>query len=1064
MNGTAKPTVKLTPGRELRLGPGLADDELVGGLAVDDRHVYATFFHSDAANPHRPGPGELVVIDQASFQAVARIQVGNEPRRVALAPAAQRAVVVNRGTESFGLSIVDTGAQTELSQVGLRQGPVDVAVHERSGRVYVTNVFQRKVHVVDMTSGALVNEIVVGPSPVGINVDQRTHLVSVAMSFQSPPAGSPRTNEVVVIDGETAAVMDRIALGDGPIQPSTAFLDPVTGLVHVGTLGGGGVAPTVTVVNRDGPGFVDSVIRTAAGVANVAADGQAGLLYVAAGGSVQAIDIEDGQVVATLRVGRSLEGLAVNPANGHVYAGDRLTGTVYEIVPTIARDEDPRAQATAPIAAVARAGNSLDLFVTGDDGELRTARWTEDAPADDWTGWQSMLAGLPPGAPVGACRSGPDEIRVATVNADRNVMVRTLGGETSTFWRSLVSDVPPGAHVAMTTRGDGIWRLFTVGTDGVVFSAGEELGGGIQTTVFGGMTFPAGAPIAVVANDPDEWNLFVIDADGAVWTLSWTSGSAPAPWRSLGGTFAPATRLTAVVSRHVLFDVFNPDRAGIDVFAVGPDGELLVSSRDADGDWSEWGSLGSPPGGLVPGSAVGVVSRTQDQLDMAVVGGDGRAWTRSRSFAANWSDWVPLGVRAAAPGAEVTLVNPTSDRLDVFWATRAGSLNTAWWHGLHGKWSSLQGIVRHIPTPRRRFREPIVSDASLSGHLIVDIWEDGSYVTQGHIHNGHFDPFDYVQQGTLLGGDGVPAIASHQRGHLDGTLSEGPFGSPERNDDWADLGWNLMVFDRWDDLQAGRLDMQIAYENVGLGGFLDDIGATLLGLVVDPLTAVQRLAPLLTFGNGAGAVFEALARKFGVADGLLLDVAVAFVVGPSALIPVALEVAGVVRDRDLSPAERALAQRVFGDTLPLDRIRVTSLKGLGGHPFVMPTNGPTILMNMGPEAFDDLASDVDAADGKPGQTFVHELVHVWQIANDPFFTGWVTSGILTQASKIFGDEPYEYGYPDSSGRGWGRFGIEQQAELVEEWYQRHWPALDGLAAITDPYFRFVRDHIRLGRR
>lgn len=1060
---TTARTVTLALGRQLRIGPGQADDELIGGLAVDDRHIYATFFHADVADPHRPGPGELVVIDRASFQPVARIRVGNEPRRVTLSRQAGRVFVLNRGPESFSVSIVDIATLTELTQVSLGQGTVDVAVHERSEQVYVTNVDPQResVQVLDAASGALVDEIVVGPGPIGISVEQRSHLVSVAISSQSAAA---RINQVVVIDGGTATVVDRVDLGSGPVQPSVTFLNPVTGLVHVGTLGGSTVPTNVIVVSRDGAGFVDSVVRTAAGVASAVADIQAGLLYVAVGSRIQAIDLEDGQVVATLLVSRAPEGLAVDPRDGHVYAGDRFTGTVYEIVPMIARDEDPRAQATAPIGAVVLAGNRIDLFVTGDDGELRTARWTEDAPADDWTGWQSLTSGLPPGAPVAATRTGTEAIRVGTVNSDGNVMVRAFVGTAASFWRPLVSDVPPGAHVAMTSRQEGTWLLFTVGSDGLVFSAGEDVTGGIQTTTFDGMAFPPGAPVAAVSQHPDEWALFVLGGDGAVWTMSWASGAGVTPWRSLGGGFRGGTRIAATVRRHFLLDVLNPDRASIDLFAVGPEADLQTASSSDEGDWSEWVSLGSPEGGLVPGSVVGIVSRTEDQLDLVVVGGDGRVWTRWRPpFAADWSEWQDLSVRAAAPGAEIALVTAARERLDVFWVTRDGAMHTAWWQNPPAKWSSLQGIDRRIPTPRKRFREPITSEVSLVGHLIVDIWEDGSYATQGHIHNGGFDPYDYVQQGTLLGGDGMPAIASHQRGHLDGTLSEGPFGSPERNDDWADLGWNLMVFDRWDDLQAGQLDMHIAYENVGLGGILEDIGATLLGLVADPLSAAQRLAPLFMFGSGVGGVVEALARKFGVRDGLLLDGALAFVVGPSALIPIALEVAGVVRDRDLSNAERALARRVFGDSLPFDRIRVTSLKGFGNHPFVMPTTEGAILINMGPEAFDDLAGDVDSADGKPGQTFIHELVHVWQIEHDPFVTGWVTSGVLTQL-KVFGTKPYNYDYPNSSGRRWRQFGIEQQAELVEEWYQRHWPDLEGFAAITDPYFRFIRDHIRLNRR
>ena len=52
------------------------------------------------------------------------------------------------------------------------------------------------------------------------------------------------------------------------------------------------------------------------------------------------------------------------------------------------------------------------------------------------------------------------------------------------------------------------------------------------------------------------------------------------------------------------------------------------------------------------------------------------------------------------------------------------------------------------------------------------------------------------------------------------------------------------------------------------------------------------------------------------------------------------------------PEEVDFANRVFQGTLPVDRIVLTNMLGIGGRPFTIPSVGNTILVNLG-EGFDD---------------------------------------------------------------------------------------------------------------
>jgi hypothetical protein len=45
----------------------------------------------------------------------------------------------------------------------------------------------------------------------------------------------------------------------------------------------------------------------------------------------------------------------------------------------------------------------------------------------------------------------------------------------------------------------------------------------------------------------------------------------------------------------------------------------------------------------------------------------------------------------------------------------------------------------------------------------------------------------------------------------------------------------------------------------------------------------------------------------------------------------------MVQSRSLSASEKNLARGVFWDTLPLDRIKITDVVGLGGKPFTVPS-------------------------------------------------------------------------------------------------------------------------------
>src|SRR5690606_33862779 len=90
--------------------------------------------------------------------------------------------------------------------------------------------------------------------------------------------------------------------------------------------------------------------------------------------------------------------------------------------------------------------------------------------------------------------------------------------------------------------------------------------------------------------------------------------------------------------------------------------------------------------------------------------------------------------------------------------------------------------------------------------------------------------------------------------------------------------------------------------------------------------------------------------------GVLMAGGAAFIFGPVAMFPAfvvgAVTTAAVVKQRHLRTHEKAAVDEIFHGRLPMDRILLTNLVGLGDRPFTAPGPGGAILVNLG-KGFDE---------------------------------------------------------------------------------------------------------------
>jgi YVTN family beta-propeller protein len=302
------------------------------GMAMDDRHVYATHQYRPATNPSLSGGnGTLVVLNRQTMAVESRITVGTGARAVAVNPLTHRAYVVNGGKDDYSLSVVDTVARKVIDEIELGQVPMDVAVNTRLNRVYVSNPFQQVIHVIDGATNAKLAPIPIDAGPQGMAVDEATGALYVALSVrpgQTHPALAALGT--VIDDGVAPQVLPRVDLGDPLTQPSDVAIDREAGRIYVGGLGGGGVTPTVTVLDLTTRQEITRIPMPGP-VRAIDVNADAGLVLAAGDRGVEMID------EARLKIVRHMDAklpysvaTATGPAR-QLFAGDFKSGEVHRL-------------------------------------------------------------------------------------------------------------------------------------------------------------------------------------------------------------------------------------------------------------------------------------------------------------------------------------------------------------------------------------------------------------------------------------------------------------------------------------------------------------------------------------------------------------------------------------------------------------------------------------------------------------------------------------------------------------------------------------------------------------
>lgn len=230
--------------------------------------------------------GSVAVVDLAARAVTARIPVGVAPRGIAVERYGRLAFVANSGSDS--VSVIDIGSRAVVATVPTGEAPVAVTVRADGARAYVANEQSADITVIDTSTLAVVGTIDVAMLPwktlegIAVSRDGGRAVVTLDSGWGD--------DTVQVVDLATGRVTGDVVVGH---SPAGVALSPDGRRAWVADSGAG----TVSVADLD----IGARTRTipVGGTPTAVHLGRDGLAYVpGAGDGVAALDVTASERVA----------------------------------------------------------------------------------------------------------------------------------------------------------------------------------------------------------------------------------------------------------------------------------------------------------------------------------------------------------------------------------------------------------------------------------------------------------------------------------------------------------------------------------------------------------------------------------------------------------------------------------------------------------------------------------------------------------------------------------------------------------------------------------------------
>lgn len=304
-------TERATDGTSIGVGP----NPIV--LAVDERRERAIVINN--------GDSTVSVLDTRTKTLVRTSAVGLNPRWVAVDTRTGHAFVVNQGDPNRpvagSVSMLDTATGIVLHTAMVGLWPDAIAVDAPAARVFIANFGTSVLSVLDARTGTLLRTLSVPPrvgALVQVGVDTRRERLLVLS--QTINRGSlTHRGHLLTFDAQSGRLIH-----DTPVDTdgATLFVDDVTGRTFISSIGLGGFARFVDVLDSWSGRLVRTIPLGRAGLTTLIIDIRTGRIFVfgytAGRGTLTLLDARDGIPVRSRPFNERVTSTTVDARTGHV--------------------------------------------------------------------------------------------------------------------------------------------------------------------------------------------------------------------------------------------------------------------------------------------------------------------------------------------------------------------------------------------------------------------------------------------------------------------------------------------------------------------------------------------------------------------------------------------------------------------------------------------------------------------------------------------------------------------------------------------------------------------------
>ena len=247
------------------------------------------------------GKGEVWAIDVDSYAVAKTVSVGSHPAHMVLTPDGRYAYVTNGGDGTVSVVDVQSGRLAATVKVG--ESPHGIRISPDGREAYVANLKGGTVSIIDTASMKESARMPVGKGPAQTGFTPDGRLAFVSLSGE---------NQVAFIDPASRKVIRKVAVGPGPIQLHATADGKRLLVANEGSEKQPGT--TVSVIDVDS-GQVAATVKTGRGAHGIAIgnDGRYAFVTNIYEGTMSVIDIGTMKVVATVPTGKAPNGITVSP-------------------------------------------------------------------------------------------------------------------------------------------------------------------------------------------------------------------------------------------------------------------------------------------------------------------------------------------------------------------------------------------------------------------------------------------------------------------------------------------------------------------------------------------------------------------------------------------------------------------------------------------------------------------------------------------------------------------------------------------------------------------------------